>query len=368
LRTLSGAAEGRILDKRTARRQRAVILTAKAMQDEVGNPDVARQAALEAHDLASDLVPAGVVAGRLLSRQGDIRRATRVLETAWKAQPHPEIADAYLHVRAGDSAGDRLKRAEALMRLRPQADEGRIAVARAAIDARDFERAREVLTPVLTNRPTQTALFVMADLVENETGDAGRAREWMARAVRAPRDPAWTADGMVLEHWAPASPVTSQIDAVEWKVPVAELEGPHLQIDAEDLKPAVLEPAIIQADELAMDSSPDIASAPATALDEALERDVAESPSSTQTPDGASEASPASIIATPALTPATPVGADPQTARSADETGPALHVVPAIEPEADPALAGPGLPHMPDDPGVAEGEAPEEKPRRFRIL
>ena len=153
LATLSGAADGRILDKRTARRQRAVILTAKALAKEDGEPDVARQAAQEAHDLAPDLVPAAVVAGRLFARQGDIRRATRILEASWKANPHPEIADAYMHVRAGDSATDRLKRAETLFRMRPLADEGRHAVARAAIDARDFARAREVLTPILDAAP-----------------------------------------------------------------------------------------------------------------------------------------------------------------------------------------------------------------------
>ena len=70
--------------------------------------------------------------------------------------------------------------------------------------------------------------MLMAELEEAETGDRGRAREWLARAVRAPRDPAWTADGVVLEKWAPVSPVTGRIDAVEWKVPVAELAPPHL--------------------------------------------------------------------------------------------------------------------------------------------
>ena len=218
-----------------------MILTAKALAKEDGEPDVARQAAQEAHDLAPDLVPAAVVAGRLFARQGDIRRATRVLEAAWKANPHPEIADAYAHVRAGDSASDRLKRAETLFRMRPLADEGRHAVARAAIDARDFARAREILTPILMQRPTQKALILMAELEEAETGDRGRAREWLARAVRAPRDPAWTADGVVLEEWAPVSPVSGKLDAVEWKLPVAEIEGPRIEIDRAEL--AALPPA-----------------------------------------------------------------------------------------------------------------------------
>lgn len=235
LATLSGAADARILDKRTARRQRAVILTAKALANEEGEPDVARPSAQEAHDLAPDLVPAAVVAGRLFGRQGDVRRAVRVLEAAWKANPHPEIADAYIHVRAGDSATDRLKRAETLFRLRPLADEGRHAITRAAIDARDFGRAREIMIPILTARPTQKALILMAELEEAESGDRGRARGWLARAVHAPRDPAWTADGVVLKEWAPISPVSGKIDAVEWKVPVAEIEGPRIEIDKAEL-------------------------------------------------------------------------------------------------------------------------------------
>src|SRR4029078_3670154 len=200
LATLSGATDGRILDKRTARRHRAVILTAKAIEKEQSEPDVARAAAQEAHDLASDLVPAAVVAGRLFARQGDVRRATRILEAAWRTNPHPEIADAYMHVRTGDSAIDRLKRADTLFRMRPLADEGRHAVARAAIGARDFTRAREGRETILPERPprrraggvrelirteapTRRALMLMADLEEAETGDHGRARGWMARAV-----------------------------------------------------------------------------------------------------------------------------------------------------------------------------------------
>ena len=86
----------------------------------------------------------------------DVRRASRVLEAGWKAYPHPEIADAYLHVRAGDAAGDRLKRAESLLRMRPHADEGRQAVARAAIDARDYRRALDILEKVAQLQPNNS--------------------------------------------------------------------------------------------------------------------------------------------------------------------------------------------------------------------
>ena len=62
----------------------------------------------------------------------------------------------------------------------------------------------------------------MAEIEQRESGDEGRAREWMARALHAARDPAWTADGFVSDRWMPVSPVSGRLDAFQWKVPLAE--------------------------------------------------------------------------------------------------------------------------------------------------
>ena len=72
--------------------------------------------------------------------------------------------------------------------------ESALAVARAALDAQEFAVARDALQPLL-KEPTQRVAALMAEIEQRESGDEGRAREWMARALRAPRDPAWTADG-----------------------------------------------------------------------------------------------------------------------------------------------------------------------------
>jgi HemY protein len=62
----------------------------------------------------------------------------------------------------------------------------------------------------------------MARIEGEQFGNAGRVREWLARATNAPRDPAWTADGIVAERWAAISPVTGTLDAFQWKVPVEQ--------------------------------------------------------------------------------------------------------------------------------------------------
>src|SRR5262245_40976598 len=220
-----------LVDRASYRRQRAVLLTARALAAEDRNPASARELAIEAVKVEPTLVPAAALAGRLLGEAGDLRRAARIVETAWKANPHPDLADTYAHLRPGDSARDRLARVEALARMTPSNIEAALAVARAALDAQEFPTARAALMP-LQIVPTQRVAMLMAELEETQNGDEGRAREWMARAVHARRDPAWTADGLVSDRWMPVSPVTGRLDAFQWKDPLAELGGPVVDEDA----------------------------------------------------------------------------------------------------------------------------------------
>ena len=211
-----------LIDKATFRRQRGVLLTARALELEKLDRDLARESIMEAVKLAPTLVPAAVLASKFESEAHQVRRSMRLVETAWLAQPHPDLADAYAHVKLGDSARQRLVRLETLAAKTPGHIEGALAVARAAIDASEFARAREALAPFI-DRPTQRVAVLMAEIERTEHGDSGRARAWTLRAVRAMHDPAWTADGYVSDRWRPVSPVTGRLDAFQWQTPVASL-------------------------------------------------------------------------------------------------------------------------------------------------
>ena len=240
-----------LVDKAAARRLRAVLLTGRAMELESGEPAEARVLALEAHRLAPELTPAAVVAGRLLTRAGDVRRATRVLETSWRAFPHPEIAEAYASVRPGDSVRDRLKRMRRLADLRANHPEGAIALARVAIDGREWAAAREALAGLVRAGPSERVCMLMAEVEEGEHGDQGRVRGWLTRAFSAPRDPAWVADGQAFDRWAPVSPISGRVDAFEWKVATKALPM-RGEIDADRattiaVPPSPAPPAPVQA-------------------------------------------------------------------------------------------------------------------------
>lgn len=217
----------------TYRRQRAVLLTAKAIDLETADRDVSRQTVMEAVKLAPTLVPAAVLAAKFLSQSQQIRKAMRIIEAAWVAHPHPDLADAYAHARTGDSARQRLSRIETLAAKTPGHAEGALAIAGGAIDAREFARARDVLAP-LTERPTQRVAMLMAEIERHEHDDSGAARRWTVRAVHALHDPAWSADGYVSDRWRPVSPVTGRIDAFQWVTPVAAMPSAGSALESGD--------------------------------------------------------------------------------------------------------------------------------------
>jgi HemY protein len=213
------AASRRLIDKETARKQRAVLLTADALERRAADPAGAMRSAQEAIKLDPTMIPAAAFVGRRTSELGDYGRASKVLETAWNALPHPDIAEAYLDVRLGDAALDRLKRAKHLLKLMPKDPESKLIVAKAALDAREYKTARETLESLVLEFPSVRACSLMAELEEHESGNMGLVREWLSRASRAERDKAWVADDKVSDTWLPVSPITGKLGGYVWTKP-----------------------------------------------------------------------------------------------------------------------------------------------------
>ena len=208
-------------DKARKRRRQAVIETARARESETSQPNAALDHALTALKLLPDFVPAALIAARIYINRSESRRAQSLLRRIWRATGHPDVAALYAHSQPGASAVERLKRLREIIELPPSHRAAAMAIARAAIDAYDWPLARQALEPFAGPDATQGVASLMAEIEEGQSGEQGKAREWLARAIRAPRDPAWTADGIVSDEWEPVSPATGRLDAFEWKVPVA---------------------------------------------------------------------------------------------------------------------------------------------------
>ncbi len=219
LDTLATAKKHGHFDKAIADRRRAVLLTARAQELEDTNGAKALELAADAHNLAPDLIPAAVIAGRQYASRGSTAKVAKVVERTWKLAQHPDLALVYAFARPGDSPRDRLDRVRRLAPMASHSPEAQIALATAAVEAREWREARQALEPLLEDGLSQRVCTLMARIEGEEHNDAGRVREWLGRAADAPRDPAWTADGIVSDRWLPTSPANGALDVFQWKVP-----------------------------------------------------------------------------------------------------------------------------------------------------
>lgn len=316
----------RQIERDAANRRRAVLLTAKAQSLADSDPNAARTAALEANKLQPDFAPAAVAAATALFKQNDVRKGSKILETAWRAEPHPEIAELYTHARPGDAVLDRLNRAKKLQELKKNHAESSMTVARAALDAQDFSTARGEAEAAIRMDRREGAYLLLADIEEADTGDQGKVRQLLSKAVRAPRDPAWVADGVVSERWAPVSPVTGRLDAFEWRAPMERLGQ---LIDSRDDAAETTVPVI-----------------------EALAKPASEKPID-------------AIEPTTAGSETTGKGTDRSEDHVTPVTAAAFAAVPSDAEAVEPAEE---LARLPDDPGVDPDEEAEKSPRRFRLF
>jgi HemY protein len=378
LKILDNNQSAGLIDKATYRRQRGVLLTARALELEKVDRDLSRESVAEAIKLAPTLVPAAVLASKYESEAHQVRRSMRIVETAWLAQPHPDLADAYAHVKLGDSARQRLVRVQTLAAKAPGHIEGALAIARAAIDASEFAIAREALAPFIA-QPTQRVAMLMAEIERTEHGDSGRARAWTLRAVRALHDPAWTADGYVSDRWRPVSPVSGRLDAFQWQTPVAALPSdrgdaiesspfeeamlaaPHKAVVLEPPAPVVVEPVPSPVVVPAPSAAPAVSvapvvSAPVPAAEQDNAPPQAAAVEAAPVEVSSAEAAPSEAATAAAPTPS-PVPADPAPSRPAPLFR-ARQDIPKAVPSPIPAVIP--IIRAPDDPGVDEEGAPDE--------
>lgn len=357
------------IDPAAANRQRAVLLTAKAMECFDADPAAAKAAALEANKLEPDFVPAALVAARALLRNDDVRKASKLLEHVWCVAPHPEVADLYIHARPGDAVLDRLKRARKLSDMKRNNAESSLALARAALDAKDYRLARAEAEAAIRIDPREGAYLLLADIEEAaETGDEGKVRQLLAKAVRAPRDPAWVADGLVSESWAPVSPVTGRLDAFEWRSPIehiGQLIDSGEPQKAEKAAPAIAAPAAEErlgevAEAEIIEVEPSVVAPAQTISTAGNDKPPAVAASSDKSP-----VAPVSkpVSPKPDIAPREPL--KPLSAEAQKRAG--VQTIPP-PPDVESAARQDFMPRLPDDPGVDPDDEPEPQAERFRLF
>jgi HemY protein len=224
--TLVEASKRKALPAAESRHRQAVLLHEKSrMAESNGAAREAREHAATAHKLDPGFAPATVRYADLLRVGGKRRQAAKALESAWRAQPHPALAEAYGALFADEPPLQRVKHIERLVAQNPGHRESRIALAGAALHARLWGEARRHLESAGAADdapPTPRICRLMAELEQSERDNHGAARSWLQRATTTSAlDETYICDACGAESagWVSLCAHCRGFDSLRWRAP-----------------------------------------------------------------------------------------------------------------------------------------------------
>jgi HemY protein len=213
-----------------AKRQRAALLVEQSRAAEgAGDAVEALRLAREAQRLEPGFVPAAAQLASLLTLGGKGREAGKIVETAWTQSPHPALAQAYAALRGDETPLDRARRFERLGELNRTTRDARLELAETAMAARLWGEARRHLEVAVELGPTARAYRMLAELEEEERGDAEAAARWLRQAAIAAPDPTWVCErcGGAQPNWSSRCESCGSFATLVWRQP-NRAEAPSL--------------------------------------------------------------------------------------------------------------------------------------------
>jgi HemY protein len=243
-RTLRKAQKLGVFDATTAAQHRQAIWTAMAADAQAqGEQAAALQLAKSALSIDPGFTPAAARAARLSEERGKRRAALKIVQSAWARNPHPELAALWMMwappVKKQKSIYDAgrivYNWAKRLDDMNPGHREGHRLLGNAALNVNLWKEAREQLQAGSDYRG-------LAKLEQEETGNEGKAREWLEMAHDAPPDPRWTCTscGHAAPEWQALCRHCGHFNTMSWIVPSADTHAPLKHVA--NLHHGILEP------------------------------------------------------------------------------------------------------------------------------
>jgi len=191
--TLDKGERRKHIDKTTARRRKAVLLTAEADKlNDAGQVDAAMDIAVTAAEDAPEFAPAAGLAAKLLGQKGGIKKASQLIEKTWSKAPHPALSLAYRDLHANQSDKARAKHMRNLVKANPAHRESILLEIEDFLAAGDAVTAWSALSPMVNEGIPSARLCMLAAQAETMLKNPQDARVWMERAATAPAEADWS--------------------------------------------------------------------------------------------------------------------------------------------------------------------------------
>lgn len=223
-RILTKARKLGVVSAAQANSDRVAIDLAKGMEAmSRGDADLAHRLSEKAFKRDKTSLPAALALLTHEIRAGRRRQAVALVEKAWKYNPHPDLLTAWKALAPQNKKKALVKTMawyERLLAIKPDSDEGQMAVAEMALSEGMYGEARAYLKMAERIRPSKKLYRLLAKL-EDSLGQEDAARKWLERAVDAPDNKVWTCaqSGLAYDRWMPFAPPHNSFNTILWDYP-----------------------------------------------------------------------------------------------------------------------------------------------------
>ncbi len=171
-----------------------------------------------------DFLPASIYLAEAYTKAGKKRKAARIIEKAWKIEPHPELAGVWEKLAPGPKVSDPargLRWSEKLVILRPDSAESHLLAARAAMEDSLWGEARKHLDLAEAIKPGARLFRLRAELEDRATHSSIAYAHWLEKAAQAPPDKVWVCKitGRIYEEWSPVADPGGLFNTIIWGYP-----------------------------------------------------------------------------------------------------------------------------------------------------
>lgn len=178
----------------------------------------------KAQKIAPAFVPTIERLAKMYIQNNQRGKAQRIVEKAWKAEDHPELARIWRDMFPEHKSGDPIALMnwmQKLLKMQPDSAESYMALARAAINQKLWGEAREYLKKAEDIKTGARLYKMYASLEELSGGDEAAAKDWFEKAAEAQPGKRWVCSqtGRIYQEWSPIAQPHGSFNTIEWTYP-----------------------------------------------------------------------------------------------------------------------------------------------------
>ncbi len=155
----------------------------------------------------------------LLINNNEFTKAKKLILKCWANFPHQMLFDEYVNISRNENTNI-INNVSKLIKNNPNEYDSIIAMAKAHILEKNWERAKNLMKPLLSSKPSKTVCEVMHDIELGMSGNAQKANSWKNRILMGDYEKTWVCKytGYIQDNWSPVSE-GGFLNSLEWTWP-----------------------------------------------------------------------------------------------------------------------------------------------------